>query len=237
MSPLGVAIVAGGPGLRLAAINPGRPKALAHFDGMTLLDHQLDRVQDLTSEPILVLACHGAEAVRRHLREREGRHGCRAQIIVEPHPLGTAGALHALPDAPERWLVRNVDHVSDVDLSELIEAPIAPCTAVLTEVDLPIDEGVVQVEEGNLVDWQERPVHRVQVTTGLYLFSRSALRSVLDGRPLDMPDLVRALMPDVRAWHHRGTWFDAGTPERLRAAERWWKDRREGRPRVRELGS
>jgi MurNAc alpha-1-phosphate uridylyltransferase len=230
MSRLGVAIVAGGPGLRLAAINPGRPKALAHFDGMTLLDHQLDQLQGLTTEPILVLAYHGAEAVKRHL-------GDRARVIVEPHPMGTAGALHALPDAPERWLVRNVDHVSDVDLAQLIETADAPCTAVLTDVELPIDEGVVRVEAGNLVDWQERPVHRVQVTTGLYLFSRSALGRVLDGQPLDMPELVRALMPDVRAWNHQGTWFDAGTPERLRAAERWWKDRREGRPRVRELGS
>ena len=218
MSELGVAIMAGGPGLRLAAINPGRPKALADFDGATLLDYQLDQVLSLNPDVIVVLAYHGAKSVQQHLSNRQMN---AVNVLVESHPMGTAGALHTLPHQPERWLVRNVDHISDVDCTALIAADAAPCTAVITTVDVPIDEGVVTLNEGRLVNWQERPIHQVQVTTGLYLFQRNSLASVLHGQAMDMPDLVRTLMPEVVAWPHSGTWFDAGTPERLRSAERW----------------
>jgi len=120
---------------------------------------------------------------------------------------------------------------------DFVRTEAAPCTAVVTRVEVPIDEGVVTIDENQLIDWQERPIHRVHVTTGLYLFERLAIGRVLAGTPMDMPGLVRALMPEVTAWHHTGTWFDAGTPDRLRAAERWWIDRRTGRSRVTEMSS
>ena len=90
------------------------------------------------------------------------------------------------------------------------------------EVEVPIDEGVVTVADGRLVGWQERPVLRLPVTTGLYVFAQPALAAALDGGRLDMPELVQRLMPaGVRDWRHRGRWVDAGTPERLAAASRW----------------
>ena len=234
MSGLGVAIMAGGPGLRLAAINHGKPKALAAFDGATLLDYQLAQIRPLNPDCIVVLAHHGAEAVQQHLSARKA---WDVDVLVESHPMGTAGALHSLPDHPERWLVRYVDHFSDVDCAALAATKRAPCTAVITEVNIPIDEGVVTLEEGRLVNWQERPIHRVQVTTGLYVFQRSSLATVLNGQTMDMPDLVRALMPEVVAWPHAGTWFDAGTPDRLRSAERWYQAQRSNHSSVAGFGN
>ena len=126
MSELGVAIMAGGPGLRLAAINPGRPKALADFDGATLLDYQLDQVLPLNPEVIVVLAYHGAEAVQQHLSRRSN-----VDVLANPTQWERQVPCTVTPQ-PERWLVRNVDHISDVICS--LVATNGPCTAVITDV-------------------------------------------------------------------------------------------------------
>ena len=216
---LGVAIMAGGVGRRLAAVTGGGPKALAPFSGGTLLDHQLQRVAPLGPSRVVVLGHHHATAVGLAL-------GDWGEMRVEERPLGTAGGLSLLPEGPDRWLVLNVDHVSDVDLPAFCAAFERPALAATTEVPVVVDEGVVTLVGDRLTAWQERPVLRFPVTIGLYMFAADALQTHLDGSLIDMPDLVRRLMPDgVHAWRHEGGWFDAGTPERLAAAERWWSAR------------
>ena len=214
---LGVAIMAGGVGRRLAAVTAGGPKALAPFASGTLLDHQLARVAPLSPSVIVVLAHHHADAVGAAV---DGR----AELCIEDRPLGTAGGLALLPPGPERWLVLNVDHVSDVNIQDFAAAFRPPALAAVTEVPVVVDEGVVTVQGGRLTEWRERPVLQFPVTIGLYVFSAASLRQHLDGQPVDMPDLVRTMMPSgVRAWRHEGEWFDAGTPARLSAADRWWR--------------
>ena len=211
--------MAGGFGRRLAAVTGGGPKALAPFAGQTLLDHQLQRLRALAPERIVVLGHHRAAAVESVLAER-------GEMLTEAHPMGTAGGLARLPEGPDRWLVINVDHVSDIDLQDFVGAFRRPALAAITDVPVVIDEGVVTERDGRLTDWRERPVLQFPVTTGLYVFCASALRQHLSGAVVDMPDLVRSLMPDgVHTWRHEGVWFDVGTPERLAAAERWWTAR------------
>lgn len=212
MGGLGVALFAGGLGTRLRSVTGPEPKALAPLGGQTLLDYQLARVAPLQPACVVVLACHAADRVRQAV-------GDRALVCEEDSPRGTAGGLHLLPDGPDRWLTLNVDHVSDVDLMAFAGAWRPPAIACLWRVSVPVDEGVVELDGGRLVAWRERPVLRLPVTTGLYLFSADALRAHLHGQRIDMPALVELLMPEgVHAWEHTGTWIDAGTPERLARA-------------------
>jgi mannose-1-phosphate guanylyltransferase len=144
-------------------------------------------------------------------------------VLVESQAMGTAGGLVGLPKGPDHWLVRNVDHVSDVDMAGLIAAHRGAATAVVTERRHVIPEGVVDTRDGRITAYTERPSVAVEVTTGLYLFSARALRRHLDGSACDMPALIQRMIPEgVGVWRHRGTWFDAGTPERLGTAEAWW---------------
>ncbi|MBL8619153.1 MAG: NTP transferase domain-containing protein [Deltaproteobacteria bacterium] len=212
---LGVVIIAGGAGRRLAAALPDRPKALAPLGAGTLLDHQLARVAPLRPGVVCVLTCarHAADQIGTALAGR-------ARLLVEPEPLGTAGGLHLLPTGPTRWLTVNVDHVSDVKLAEFVASARPPCAALVVDKEVTIDEGVVELGEGGrLLRWTERPRLRVTVTTGLYVFAAAALRERCRGQALDMPALVQDLAPEgVFAHRHAGAWIDAGTPARLAAA-------------------
>ena len=219
---LGVVIIAGGEGQRLRSVTGALPKALAPLAGATLLDHQLARCAPLGATETVVLTCagRGHGAIVEHV-------GDRAQVRCEPRPLGTAGGLRLLPAGPTRWLVVNIDHISDVDRGALVEAARAPVTAVLWRAPVPIDEGVVELGPGpdggqRLVGWQERPVLRLPVTTGLYVFSAAALEAARGPAPLDMPELVMAHAPaGVHVHMHTGFWIDAGTPRRLAQADAW----------------
>lgn len=218
-SPLGVLIQAGGPGRRLGAMGAGRPKALVPFAGATLLDHQLRLAEALGPARICVLAHVEAHAVARAV-------GGRAQVLVEPEPLGTAGGLALLPHQPDLWLVMNVDHVSNVDLGSFVRAGQAAVAAgdaglaLIVTRELLVDEGVVELAGGHVVGWRERPVLQLPVTTGLYVLQRQEIARALPApRRCDMPELIVDLAPRIAASHHAGTWIDAGTPERFAAAE------------------
>jgi len=210
---LGVCIQAGGAGSRLRSLLGERPKALTPLGSDTLLGYQLHRVGALEPRVTVVLC-----------RDRADRIEVPAgvQKLVEPEPLDTAGGLALLPSFPETWLVLNVDHVSDVDLSAMVATHRGAATALVHHKDHEVPEGVVTVREGQVVRYEERPRLELQVTAGLYVFSRAALAGVLDGDAVAMPELITRLIPQgVRAWHHHGFWIDAGTPERLAEAERF----------------
>ena len=96
------------------------------------------------------------------------------------------------------------------------------CIAITHTASVRIDEGVVDIRDGEIVSYRERPEIEVPVTTGAYLFDAAALREHLDGGRCDMPTLIQRLIPEgVKSQHHEGFWIDAGTPERLRAASSW----------------
>ena len=214
---LGIVLIAGGAGTRLRSVTGALPKALAPLGPGTLLSHLLERVAELSPERVVVLGGHQAQAIRAVLP-------LDVELLVEGSPLGTAGGLHQLPQEPETWLSLNIDHVSDLDLSALLAAHDGRATAVVHPVAHEIPHGVVQLKNGMLTAWSERPVQHIHVTVGAYVFSRVALAEHLHGQSMDMPELLRALAP-VQSFEHRGTWFDAGTPQRLLAAETWLQGR------------
>ena len=210
---LGVVIIAGGAGTRLRSVTGAQPKALAPLGQGTLLSHLLERITPLSPARVVVLGGHQAPAIRAALP-------LGVELLVEASPLGTAGGLHQLPQAPETWLSLNIDHVSDLDLPALLAAHDGRATAVVHPVAHEIPHGVVTLEGDQLTSWVERPVQHIHVTVGAYVFNRSVLSEHLRGQPLHMPALIRALAP-VQTFEHRGTGFDAGTPERLLAAQSW----------------
>lgn len=210
---LGVVLIAGGEGTRLRAVTGPAPKALAPLGGGTLLSHLLARIAVLKPARVCVLGGYQAERLAQALPPQ-------VELLVEPSPLGTAGGLHLLPPEPGTWLSLNIDHVSDLDLPALLAAHQGPATAVVHPVAHEIPHGVVELRQGQIVGWRERPIHEIHVTVGAYVFNRATLAEHLRGQAMDMPELIRRLAP-VRSFEHRGTWFDAGTPERLLAAETW----------------
>lgn len=216
--PFGAVVQAGGRGSRLRSAIGGLNKALAPFGGSTLLGFQLRRVRALGPEFVCVLLHDDADRIRQQLPPD-------VVAIVEPSPLGSAGGLSLVPQIPSRWLVLNVDHVSDADLGRLVDHPASAC-ALVQRFLVDVDEGVVDLDGSRIAAVRERPRLPLVRTLGAYAFDSAVLGGALDGAPCEMPELLRRLLPlGVEVVEHEGQWFDAGVPERLERARRWWAAR------------
>lgn len=113
-------VLAGGLGTRLRSAVPDRPKCLAPVGARPFLALQLQMLRRRGIQRFVLALGHGAAAVRDAVTGFGG--AARIDMVVEPSPLGTGGAVqHAL----RAWglaeaLVVNGDTWIDADLAGLL---------------------------------------------------------------------------------------------------------------------
>ena len=93
-------------------------------------------------------------------------------------------------------LLVNGDTLTDLDFAELMarhREKGAVATIFAPTIEDRVDYGVlVSDDNGALTDYVEKPVRRLEVSSGVYALSRRALDFIPAGERFDMPQLVRA---------------------------------------------
>jgi mannose-1-phosphate guanylyltransferase len=122
-------ILAAGLGTRLRPLTNDRPKALVEINGRTLLQITIERLAASGVREIIVNVHHFAAMVVAYLKSKNN-FGLRIEISPEDDLLlDTGGGLKKagwffLEDAPHHgqpFLLHNVDVVSDIDFSHLLQ--------------------------------------------------------------------------------------------------------------------
>lgn len=112
-------ILAAGLGTRLKPLTDRMPKALVPFGGVPLLEQLIIRLKDAGYDDIVVNVHHFADMIEDFLAQKNN-FGVRISISDERDLLReTGGAIrHAAPllAGADRFLVHNVDILSDLDL-------------------------------------------------------------------------------------------------------------------------
>ncbi len=151
--------------------------------------------------------------------------GGELRCLVEESPLGTIGAVRSvLPDAADALLVTNVDNVTALDLTALVahHRRFGAALTIASHVErFPVPFGVLDVREGRVEQYAEKPEHRVRVSSGTYVLSHAAIRAIEPGEPLGAPELcerVRALGYTVAAFEHDAAWIDVNDGAALERA-------------------
>jgi NDP-sugar pyrophosphorylase family protein len=211
--------MAGGRGDRLARAGAELPKALLPLgDGSRLVDVVFEQLREARVEHVTLALCHRAEEVAAAIDE--GALGFDLDMVIEPEPLGTAGAL-ALVAPASTVLVVNCDVVTGLALSSLAATHRADgndLTMAAHRNHVRSEFGVLEVDDpdattSRLVSWDEKP-ERVQLRNmGLYVVE-PAVVGLLDGAPTGMDVLVARALDSgrrvgVHAWE--GDWIDAGS--------------------------
>jgi NDP-sugar pyrophosphorylase family protein len=222
-----VVVLAGGLGTRLADALPDTPKILAPVGGRVFLDILIERLAGFGTRRIVMSLGHRAHQVRDHLAAMRLD---RIEIVpvVEPAPLGTAGALRFVASYVESdpFLVINGDSFVDVDLCAFAEAHTASGRAasiVVTEVDDAGRFGTVELSpNATILRFKEKGgAGRGIINAGVYLFS-SAMTKQIDAMPgasLER-DVFEQLAPGtIHAFAGRFPFIDIGTPADLARAE------------------
>lgn len=118
-------VLAAGLGTRLRPLTDDRPKALVTVNGRTLLEIALERLRSFGVDDVIVNTHHFAGMVSEYLAAN-GNFGMRIEISHEETLLDTGGGLKKaswffLESPDEPFVVHNVDVISTIDLSRMVE--------------------------------------------------------------------------------------------------------------------
>ena len=121
-------VLAAGLGTRLRPLTNDRPKALVEVAGRTLLEITLRRLASFGIREVIVNVHHFADMVVDYLKKNEN-FGMQVEISREDNLLlDTGGGLKKAawfflqgPEAPEPFLLHNVDVISTIDVGRMLQ--------------------------------------------------------------------------------------------------------------------
>jgi mannose-1-phosphate guanylyltransferase len=189
--------------------------------------HQLDLLRRHGLTDVVFSCGYRPDALRAHFGDGSDA-GVRLRYVVDPGPLGTAGAVANAADLllPEAVLVLNGDILTDLDLDALGEdhrASGAAGTIALTPVDDPSAYGLVRLEDDGRVEAfvekpspdQLRPGEPFRINAGTYLLEPEVLERIPRGRACSIEREIFPPLAEAGRLHgfpSAAYWRDIGTP-------------------------
>jgi NDP-sugar pyrophosphorylase family protein len=226
-------ILAGGKGTRLLPYTTVLPKPLMPVGPMPILEIVL-RQQYHHGVREVTLACgHLAELIEAFLFHHALSKLMKISYFVETIPLGTAGALRAIPGLDETFLVMNGDILTTIDYAKLIQSHRksgAALTIAVTQKKIRIELGVLVIDDRKqVVGYDEKPVKQFPASTGIYVYEPRVLQHIEPGETLDFPTLVLRLIAageTVAAYPTDEFWLDIGNKDDFERAGEEFENRR-----------
>jgi NDP-sugar pyrophosphorylase family protein len=218
-------LLAGGKGTRLRPLTVHTPKPIVPIFNRPFLYYQLDLLRQVPEidEAILSLN-YQPRRIEEIFGEGDGL-GLKLRYVVEPIPLGTAGAIRYAGDSlTESVVVFNGDVLTQVDLGAVLRLHRerkARATIVLTPVENPRAYGLVETDaQGNILRFLEKPgedeITCNTINAGIYVLEPDTF----DRIPKDTAwSIERSFFPSLIergeafvAYVNDGYWIDIGTP-------------------------
>ena len=217
-------ILAGGLGSRLAGVLGDIPKVLAPVEGRPFLDYQLDYLVGEGVRKVVLSLGHRAEMVLAHLAQK--KLAVPVETVVEPRPLGTAGAITFARSTlgTDPVLLLNGDTWLDLDLAAMLAQHRAFPGVLATLSCVAVDDtrryGAVELSgDGSIARFVEKDQLSSSaglVNGGVYLLSARLLDSLaaMSGSSLERDVLPRLPAGTLRSYIvRRANFLDIGTPE------------------------
>jgi NDP-sugar pyrophosphorylase family protein len=226
-------LLAGGLGTRLRPLTLNTPKSIVPIFDRPFLHYQIDLLRHVPEVDEIILSLnYQPDRIERIMGDGSAA-GVRLRYLVEPEPLGTAGAIKfAEPYLDGSVIVFNGDVLTDIDLAAVVRlhrARRARSTIVLAAVDNPSAYGLVETDgEGNVRRFLEKPsaqeISCNTINAGIYVlepetFDRIPAATNWSIERKYFPSLVERAETFV-AYVHQGYWLDIGTPAQYIRAHR-----------------
>jgi mannose-1-phosphate guanylyltransferase len=226
-------VLVGGEGRRLRPLTDTRPKPMMPLVDRPFVAHQLDHLRRHGITDVIFSCGYRPDALSAHFGDGAAL-GMRVRYVVDPEPLGTAGAIKNAEPLLDGGaiLVLNGDILTDLDLGDVAarhRASGAAGTVVLTPVEDPSAFGLVRLHPNGAVEAfvekpspeELRPGEPFRINAGTYLLEPEALAGIPEGRACS---IEREIFPVLAAAGRLygapsdAYWRDIGTPASYLAA-------------------
>ncbi len=212
-------ILAGGKGSRLKPYTTEIPKPLVTVGDRPIIEILLARMKRHGVDRVTLAVNHQAHLIQAVL-EDGSRLGLTIDYSHESSPLSTVGPLKLIDSLDDHFLVANGDVLTDLDFKALYDFHLkqgGKLTVAVHRRTNRVDYGVLEIDPaGQVIGFKEKPSYDLTVSMGVYVFSRSVLDFVPDGRFFGFDHLMYALLDKgqkVNAFVFDGYWMDIGRPE------------------------
>jgi len=226
-------LLAGGKGTRLRPLTIHTPKPIVPIFNRPFLHYQIDLVKQVPEIDEVILSLNYQPRRIEEIFGDGSDVGIKIRYVVEPVPLGTAGAIkYAGDQLTESVVVFNGDVLTQVDLAAVLRLHRerrAKATIVLTPVDNPSAYGLVETDpDGNIRRFLEKPkpeeITTNHINAGIYVLEPDTF----DRIPSDVSwSIERSFFPSLIergetfvAYVYNGYWIDIGTPEKYMQVHR-----------------
>ena len=213
-------ILVGGLGTRLRPLTHTIPKPLLPLANLPIVERMVRKLPDVFDTAILAVN-YGLTEMKEYF---EGKNiGKKIIIVPEDKPLGTGGAMRNCFDyVTGTTAVFNGDIVSSIDLNQMLEQHVqtkAKGTLALWEVENPSRFGVVELKNGEILQFQEKPEKGTElsnlINAGTYLLEPEILKMIPPNQKIS---IERDIYPKVAGnglygFPFEGYFIDSGTPE------------------------
>lgn len=240
----------GGFGTRLRPLTNDIPKQMLPIGGRPMIEWVAEHLASHGIDELILALGYKADSIVDAYSSGVIA-GLGFRVVVEPQPLGTAGAIGfaaAELGIDERCVVVNGDVLTDLDVTALVrfhESHSATASIALQPVDDPTRFGIVEVDpQGRVRRFVEKPPAGTEpsnlANAGTYVLEPSVLAGIEPGRAVSIEretfpglvgnDALYALAQDTY-------WLDTGTPQQFLAANMDVLEGRRPFARVRESGA
>ncbi|MBX9845848.1 MAG: nucleotidyltransferase family protein [Xanthobacteraceae bacterium] len=217
--PNWVFLMAGGRGQRLRPLTDDCPKPMLLIGGKPILQIIFESLVRQGFQRFFISLNYRRELVRNHFGDGS-RWDVQIDYVEEEEPLGTAGALSLLPEAPQHpMIVMNGDILTKIAFGSLLDFHAEHrCSGTMCVRDYiqEVPYGVIEIDEHRLSEIVEKPVKRYLVNAGIYVLEPQTMDLIPKAKRYDMP----ALFDDMRrkgmtasVFPVREYWLDVGRIE------------------------
>ena len=209
-------VLAAGRGERMRPLTDRSPKPMLEIAGKPLIVHCIERLVEAGITHLVVNYAWLGHQIADALGDGTALGAC---VRYSPEPEGAlevaGGIVEALPllgDGP--FITVNADVWSDYRLERLPRTPDGLVHLVMVDNPPFHPHGDFGLVDGRLVlDARARLTF-----SGIALYRPELFQGLSRGRRALLPLLERAIRRrQASGEHHRGSWYDVGTPERLAA--------------------
>src|SRR5260221_7443776 len=226
-------LLAGGKGTRLRPLTIHTPKPIVPIFNRPFLHYQLDLLKRVPEIDEAILSLNYQPRRIEEILGDGGDSALAIRYVVEPVPLGTAGAVrYAGESLHESVVVFNGDVLTQIDLAAVIALPREPkakATIVLTPVDNPTAYGLVETDaQGNIRRFLEKPkadeITCDTINAGIYVLEPSTFDRIPKGVAWSIersffPSFIERGETFIAAIY-RDYWIDIGTPDKYMQVHR-----------------
>jgi dTDP-glucose pyrophosphorylase len=223
--PLEAVLMAGGRGERLMPLTDNCPKPLLKVGDKPIIEHNIDRLNFFGIERIVISVRYLGDQIKSYFGNGSKK-GINIEYVEEDKPLGTFGALALVEEFKrEHILLMNSDILTNIDLVDFYKSYLAS-GADLMVASIPyqvkVPYAVLQIQDGDVISFDEKPTYSYYSNGGIYLFKKSLLSFLVKGAFFNATDFMELLIQQKRKVAHYpilGYWLDIGKPQDFAQAQ------------------